>query len=73
MAPLCVAGRLPLLPFLCIVLFLASFVHNVSPLLVYDRLTLFNIRDSVDKLLIQGFSGQPKTPPPVLASIPPCI
>lgn len=71
MAPLCVAGRLPLLPFLCIVLFLLLLAHNVSPLLVYDHLTLWNIGDSVDKLLIQGFSGPPKTLLPLLASILP--
>lgn len=46
-APLCVAGRLPLLPYLYIVLFLLPLAQNVSPLLVYDRLTLLNIGESV--------------------------
>lgn len=71
MVPLCVAGRLPLLPFLCIVLFLLLLAHNVTSLLVYERRTFLNIRDSVDKVPIEGFSGRPKTPPLLFLSLPP--
>ncbi|KAE8285783.1 hypothetical protein D5F01_LYC15451 [Larimichthys crocea] len=42
---------------------------QVSPLLVYDRLILLKICDSVDKLSIQDFNDQTKPPPPVLASV----
>lgn len=58
--PLCVAGRLPLPPFLYIVLFLLLLAQNVSPLPVYDRLTLLNIDQSVGKLPIHvaaAFAG----------------
>lgn len=72
-APLCVAGRLPLQPFLYIVLFLLLLAQNVSPLLVYDRLTLLNIGQSVGKLPIHDFIGQPKSPSPLLALIPPYL
>lgn len=71
MAHLCVASRLPLLPVLCIVLFLLFLIRDVSPLLVYDRLTLLNLRDFAEKLPNQGFSRRPNIPPPLLASIPP--
>lgn len=70
MAPLCVAGRLPLLPFLCIV---CHFYRTVSSLLVYDRLCLLQIRDSVVDPPIQDFYGWTKPPPPVLASVPPYL
>ena len=70
MAPLCVAGRLPLLPFPCIVLFLSFLFHKVSSLLVYDRLILLKICDSENKLPIQDFNDQTKPPPPVLAFVP---
>lgn len=67
------AGRLPLLPFLCIVLVLLLIAPNVSPLLVYDRLSLLNIGQSVGKLPIHDFIAQPKSPPPLLALIPPYL
>ena len=70
MAPLCVAGRLPLLPFLCIVLFLSLLSNKVSSLLVYDRPGLLKICDSVDKPPIQDFNDQSKPPLPVLVSVP---
>ncbi|KAJ0033693.1 hypothetical protein NQD34_000800 [Periophthalmus magnuspinnatus] len=70
MAPLCTACRLPLLRILLLLLLLSFFVKNVSPLLTYDRQTLLKIRDSLVKPSIHGFSGQSKTLPPLLASIP---
>lgn len=70
MAPLCLAGRLPLLCVLLLLLILSHFAQNVSPLLVYDRQTLLNIRNSVVKPTICGSSGQSKTPPPFLSSVP---
>lgn len=80
MVPLCVASRLPLLPFLYIIMyiilysiFLLLLAQNVSPLLLYDSLTLLNIRDSVGKLPIHDFIEQPKSLPPLLALIPPYL
>ncbi len=58
MAPLCVAGRLPLLLLLCIVLFLLLLIHKVQSLLVHDRLSLLKICDSVDELLIQDSAAE---------------
>lgn len=43
MAPLCRAGRLPLLTVLLLLLLISLFVKNLSPLLVYDRQTLLNM------------------------------
>ncbi|XDV29214.1 hypothetical protein PO909_032357 [Leuciscus waleckii] len=71
MAPLCVARRLPLLRSLFIFLFLLLISQNVSPLLVYDRLTLLTIGNSTDYTSpIYSFGKQSKTSPPFLASIP---
>lgn len=43
----------------------------MSPLLVYDRLTLLSIRNSVEKVPIYDSVGQlTGTPPPFLTSIP---
>ncbi|CAJ1066752.1 uncharacterized protein LOC125906366 [Xyrichtys novacula] len=71
MAPLCLAVRLPLLIVLLFILCSLFVARIVSPLRVYDRLTLLNIRDSVGKSIICGSDGHSKTPPPLLASIPP--
>ncbi|XP_049460938.1 uncharacterized protein LOC125906366 [Epinephelus fuscoguttatus] len=46
-------------------------LYRVLPMLVYDRLTLLNIRDSLEKRPICGSDGHSKIPPPFLASIPP--
>lgn len=54
-------------------LYLLSVVRSVSPLLVYDRLTLLNIRKSLEKLPICGFAGHSKRLPPYLESIPPYL
>lgn len=70
MAPQCVARRLPLLGLLLICLFLLLVTRNVSPLLVYDRLTLLSICNSVEKVPIYGSVGQSATLPPFIASIP---
>ncbi|KAK5851193.1 hypothetical protein PBY51_002007 [Eleginops maclovinus] len=53
-----------------IVLFLSLLSHKVSSLLVYDRLSLLKIHDSVDRPPIQDFNDQTKPLPPVLASLP---
>ena len=71
MAPLCLAGRLPLLSVLLFFLCLLFVARIVSPLQVYDRLTPLNIRDSFEKLPICGSDGHSTLPPPLLASIPP--
>ncbi len=64
------AGRLPLLCVLLLLLLITVFVKNVSPLLMYDRQTLLNIRDSLIKPTIYGYRGQSKTLPLFLASVP---
>ncbi|KAK7883879.1 hypothetical protein WMY93_027002 [Mugilogobius chulae] len=48
----------------------ASLCQDVTTLLVYDRHTLLNLRDSITKSTTTGFSGQSKTLPPFLASVP---
>lgn len=70
MAPLCLASRLPPLCVLLLLSILSHFAQNVSPLLVYDRQTLLNIRNYVVKPSICGFSGQSKMPLPFLSSVP---
>lgn len=70
MAPLCMACRLPLLRVLIFSLLLSLFIKNVSSILMHDRLTLLYIRDSTTKPNIYGSSGQSKTLPPYLASVP---
>lgn len=70
MAPFCVACRLSLLRFLLIFLFLLLITQNVSPLLVYDRLTLLTIGKSGYISSIYGTDEQSKIPPPFLESIP---
>lgn len=70
MAPFCVACRLSLLRFLLIFLFLLLISQNVSPLLVYDHLTLLTIDKSDYISSIYGTDKQSKTPPPFLESIP---
>lgn len=70
MAPLCLACHLPLLGLLLFYLCLLLVTRSVSMLRVYDRLTLLNIRQSLEKLPIGGSDGHSKSPPPFLASIP---
>ena len=64
------AGHLPLLSVLLFFLCLLFVAQIVSPLQVYDRLTLINICESFEKLPICGLDGHSKTPMPLLASIP---
>lgn len=56
----------------CVLSRVCHFYRTVS-LLVYDRLCLLQICDSVVDLPIQDFYGWTTPPPPVLASVPPYL
>ncbi len=63
MTPLCLAGRLSLLSVLPFFWFLMSVIWSVSPLQVYDHLTLLNNHDSLGKWPICCSDGHSKMPP----------
>ncbi|KAL1252336.1 hypothetical protein QQF64_017029, partial [Cirrhinus molitorella] len=70
MAPLCMVHRLTLSWFLLVVVFVLINADDDSSLLAYDRLTLLNIRATMNSLPDCTNSGHSRTPPPSLASVP---
>ncbi len=69
MAPVCMAGHL--LPgFFVFYLFVSFLFQDVAAILVYDRLMLINIRNSVELLGQQELRGLGSYLPPDLSSVP---
>ncbi|ROL41604.1 hypothetical protein DPX16_22947 [Anabarilius grahami] len=70
MAPLYMVRRPRLLSLLLIFVFLLFVIHDVSSLLVYNRMMLLKIRDTVNNLPQCAKNRHSNTPPPLLASVP---
>lgn len=73
MASLYMACRLPLSLLMIVLLLCVTFLRSVSLLHVYDRKALLNIGVMVENSHLHDINGQSKTPPPLLAYIPPYL